>query len=129
MSRVADEPPLPTAALMPFANPETVASLYSRLLGDRGAAIAVGGDSTAMYLATAIAGWPRGALSSSPLARTTLLTPTPIIRRPVMLLLRSTLSSITCTFIDGVGTGVPFGYVVTADDGISSLRSERGFPN
>ena len=32
-------------------------------------------------------------LSSSPLARTTLLTPTPIICRPVMLLLRSTLSS------------------------------------
>ena len=55
-------------------------------------------------------------LSSSPLARTTLLTPTPIICRPVMLLLRSTLSSITCTFIDGVGTGFPFGYVVTADD-------------
>ena len=59
-------------------------------------------------------------LSSSPLARTTLLTPTPIICRPVMLLLRSTLSSITCTFIDGVGTGVPFGYVVTADDGITT---------
>ena len=38
-------------------------------------------------------------------ARTTLLTPTPIICRHVMLLLRSTLSSITCTFIDGVGTG------------------------
>ena len=33
-------------------------------------------------------------LSSSPLARTTLLAPTPIICRPVMLLLRSTLSSI-----------------------------------
>ena len=31
-------------------------------------------------------------LSSSPLARTTLLTPTPIICQPVMLLLRSTLS-------------------------------------
>ena len=59
-------------------------------------------------------------LSSSPLARTTLLTPTPMICRPVMLLLRSTLSSITCTFIDGVGTGVPFGYVVTADDGITT---------
>ena len=59
-------------------------------------------------------------LSSSPLARTTLLTPTPIICRPVMLLLRSTLSSITCTFIDGVGTGVPLGYVVTADDGITT---------
>ena len=59
-------------------------------------------------------------LSSSPLARTTLLTPTPIICRHVKLLLRSTLSSITCTFTDGVGTGVPLGYVVTADDGITT---------
>ena len=48
------------------------------------------------------------------IARTTLLTPTPIICRHVMLLLRSTLSSITCAFMEGVGTGVPFGYVVTA---------------
>ena len=46
--------------------------------------------------------------------------PTPIICRHVKLLLRSTLSSITCTFIDGVGTGVPLGYVVTADDGITT---------
>ena len=46
-----------------------------------------------------------------------------IIRRHVKLLLRSTLSSITCTFTDGVGTGVPLlfvGYVVTADDGITT---------
>ena len=42
-------------------------------------------------------------------SRTTLLTPTPIICRPVMLLLRSTLSSITCTFIDGVSTGAVTG--------------------
>ena len=45
--------------------------------------------------------------SAAPLARTILLTPTPIICRHVKLLLRSTLSSITCTFTDGVGTGVP----------------------
>jgi len=36
-------------------------------------------------------------LSSSPRARTTLLTPTPIICRQVMSLLRSTLVSSTCT--------------------------------
>ena len=59
-------------------------------------------------------------LSSSPLARTTLLTPTPIICRHVKLLLRSTLSSITCAFTDGVGTGVPLMNVVTADDGITT---------
>merc|ERR1712086_1059921 len=39
-------------------------------------------------------------LSSSPRARTTLLTPTAIICRPVILLLRSTLSSNTCTSTD-----------------------------
>ena len=44
-------------------------------------------------------------LSSSPRARTTLLTPTPIICRQVISLLRSTLSSNTCTSTDDVGAG------------------------
>ena len=65
-------------------------------------------------------------LSSSPLARTTLLTPTPIICRHVKLLLRSTLSSITCTFTDGVGTGVPLGYVVQLVAGIKKAGPRGG---
>merc|ERR1711935_896346 len=48
-------------------------------------------------------------LSSSPRARTSLLTPTAIICRPVISLLRSTLSSNTCAFTDDAGAGVPFG--------------------
>ena len=55
-------------------------------------------------------------LSSSPRARTSLLTPTAIICHPVMSLLRSTLSSNTCAFTDDAGAGVPFGCIVTADD-------------
>jgi len=54
-------------------------------------------------------------LSSSPRARTTLLTPTPIICRQVMLLLRSTL--VSCTSTVGVGARVPFGCIMTADKG------------
>jgi len=60
-------------------------------------------------------------LSSSPRARTTLLTPTAIICRQVISLLRSTLSSNTCASTDDVGAGVPFGCIVTADDGITPL--------
>jgi len=37
-----------------------------------------------------------------------------------MSLLRSTLSSNTCTSTDDVGAGVPFGCIVTADDGITT---------
>ena len=37
-----------------------------------------------------------------------------------MSLLRSTLVSSTCTSTVGVGTGVPFGYIVTADGGITT---------
>ena len=40
-----------------------------------------------------------------------------------MSLLRSTLVSSTCTSMVGVGTGVPFGYIVTADGGISTFVS------
>jgi len=58
-------------------------------------------------------------ISSSPRARTTLLTPTPIICRQVISLLRSTLVSDTCTSTDDVGAGVPFGCIVTADDEIT----------
>jgi len=68
------------------------------------------------------------------------VTPTPIICRQVMSLLRSTLVSDTCTSTDGVGAGAPFGCIVTADDGIASgvssssesslrLRSARGSPS
>ena len=67
--------------------------------------------------------WPLEFIKLSSLARTNDSSdrpPTPIICRHVKLLLRSTLSSITCTFTDGVGTGVPLGYVVTADDGITT---------
>jgi len=69
-------------------------------------------------------------LSSSPRARTTLLTPTAIICRPVISLLRSTLSSNTCAFTDDAGAGVPFGCIVTADNGIStgSSSSESSSP-
>merc|ERR1712086_832773 len=52
-------------------------------------------------------------LSSSPRARTSLLTPTAIICRPVISLLRSTLSSNTCAFTDDAGAGVPFGCIVS----------------
>jgi len=68
-------------------------------------------------------------LSSSPRARTSLLTPTAIICRPVISLLRSTLSSRerdssnTCAFTDDAGAGVPFGCIVTADNGISTGSS------
>ena len=48
-------------------------------------------------------------LSSSPRARTTLLTPTAIICRQVISLLRSALSSNTCTSTDDAGAGFPFG--------------------
>merc|ERR1712086_755543 len=70
-------------------------------------------------------------LSSSPRARTSLLTPTAIICHPVMSLLRSTLSSHTCAFTDDAGAGVPFGCIVTADDGIStgSSSSESSYPS
>ena len=62
-------------------------------------------------------------LSSSPRARTSLLMPTAIICHPVMSLLRSTLSSDTCTSTDDAGAGVPFGCVVTADNWISTGSS------
>ena len=68
---------------------------------------------------------------ATPRARTTLLTPTPIICRQVMSLLRSTLVSDTCTSTDDVGAGVPFGCIVTADDGITtgvSSSSESSSP-
>ena len=70
-------------------------------------------------------------LSSSPRARTSLLTPTAIICHPVMSLLRSTLSSNTCAFTDDAGAGVPFGCIVTADDEITtgvSSSSESSSP-
>merc|ERR1712086_915696 len=69
-------------------------------------------------------------LSSSPRARTIFLTPTPIICLQVMLLLRSTLSSDTCTSTDDAGAGVPFGCVVTSDNWIStgSSSSESSSP-
>merc|ERR1712086_1215301 len=51
-------------------------------------------------------------LSSSPRARTTFLTPPPIICLQVMLLLRSTLSSNTRASTDDAGAGVPFGCIV-----------------
>ena len=54
--------------------------------------------------------------SSSPRARTTFLTPTPIICLQVMLLLRSTLSSNTRASTDDAGAGVPFGCIVTSDN-------------
>merc|ERR1712086_520433 len=60
-----------------------------------------------------------------------LLAPTPIICRQVISLLRSTLSSNTCTSTDDVGAGVPFGCIVTADDGITtgvSSSSESSSP-
>merc|ERR1712086_317121 len=62
-------------------------------------------------------------LSSSPRARTSLLMPTAIICLQVMLLLRSTLSSDTCTSTDDAGAGVPFGCVVTSDNWISTGSS------
>lgn len=39
-----------------FADPESLHGLFERHFGARGKALAIGGDSTAMYLATAIAG-------------------------------------------------------------------------
>merc|ERR1712153_254508 len=70
-------------------------------------------------------------LSSSPRARMTLLTPTAIICRPVISLLRSTLSSDTCTSTADAGAGVPLGCIVTADNGIStgSSSSESSSPS
>merc|ERR1711935_1200266 len=70
-------------------------------------------------------------LSSSPRARTSLLTPTAIICHPVILLLRSTLSSNTCALTDDAGAVVPFGCIVTADNGIStgSSSSEPSSPS
>merc|ERR1712086_159795 len=67
-------------------------------------------------------------LSSSPRARTSLLMPTAIICHPVMSLLRSTLSSDTCTSTDDAGAGVPFGYVVTSllTAGFPLVRPPRG---
>ena len=49
---------------------------------------------------------PSSLSSSHPRARTTLLTPTPIICRQVISLLRSTLVSDTCTSTDDVGAGL-----------------------
>ena len=76
--------------------------------------------------------WPLvlASLSSSPRARTTLLTPTAIICRRVISLLRSTLSSNTCASTDDTGAGVPFGCIVTADNWIStgSSSSESSSP-
>ena len=44
------------ARLLQFADPASLHRLYSRHLGARGRTLAIGGDSTTMYLATAIAG-------------------------------------------------------------------------
>ena len=60
-------------------------------------------------------------LSTSPRARTTLLTPTAIICRQVISFVAQVHSlSNTCTSTVGVGAGVPFGCIVTADDGITT---------
>ena len=64
-------------------------------------------------------------LSSSPRARTTFLTPTPIICLQVMLLLRSTLSSNTRASTDDAGAGVPFGCIVTSDNWISTYIEKK----
>ena len=70
-------------------------------------------------------------LSSSPRARTSLLTPTAIICHPVISLLRSTLSSNTRASTDDAGAGVPFGCIVTSDNWIStgSSSSESSSPS
>jgi len=77
------------------ARPPPADPLPSRLLPPLGATPA----SSRRILA------PPSSLSSSPRARTTLLTPTLIICRQVMSLLRSTLVSDTCASTDGVGAG------------------------
>merc|ERR1712153_31130 len=66
-----------------------------------------------------------------PRARTTLLTPTATICRQVISLLRSTLSSDTCTSTADAGAGAPFGCIVTANNGIStgSSSSESSSPS
>merc|ERR1712086_404359 len=96
--------PLPRSAPPPPAVP-----LFSRLLSPFGAAP----PSLLHILAPRV--YPR--------ARTSLLMPTAIICHPVMSLLRSTLSSNTCAFTDDAGAGVPFGCIVTDDNGISTGSS------
>ena len=87
--------PLPRSA----PPPPPAVPLFSRLLSPFGAA------SSAL-----LAAYPgSSSLSSSPRARTSLLTRTAIICRPVISLLRSTLSSNTYAFTDDAGAGVPSG--------------------
>ena len=125
---------LPTLVVLSLVASSSVASLSSASFCDGAAAcrsLALA-SSLAFRRSSALLAAYFGplSLSSSPRARTTLLTPTPIICRPVMSLLRSTLSSNTCAFTDDAGAGVPFGCIVTADDGIStgSSSSESSSP-
>ena len=105
--------PLPLSRRSPLPRPATppppADPLLSRLLPPFGATLLSSRRTSAPRVYRALLG---------PRARTTLLTPTPIICRQVMSLLRSTLSSKTRTSTDDVGAGVPFGCIVTADNRI-----------
>merc|ERR1712021_145687 len=107
--------PLPRSATPP---PPAV-PLFSLLLAPFGAA-----PPSSLHILA-----PPSSLSSSPRARTSLRTPTAIICHPVMSLLRSPLSSNTCAFTDDAGAGVPFGCIVTADNGISTGSSSSESPS
>ena len=93
----------PTLVVLPPVASSSVAPLSSASFCDAAAAcrsLALAASPAPRRSSALLAAYfGPSSLSSSPLARTTLLTPTPIICRHVMLLLRSTLSSITCTFI------------------------------
>ena len=62
------------------------------------------------------------ALSSSTVLQRSTLYILYTLPQQVISLLRSTLSSNTCTSTDDVGAGVPFGCIVTADDGITTAH-------
>ena len=114
--------PLPRSA----TPPPPAGPLFSLLLAPFGAAP----PSSLHILAPRV--YRSSSLSSSKDERvTSLLTPTAIICHPVISLLRSTLSSNTCAFTDDAGAGVPFGCIVTADNGIStgSSSSESSSPS
>ena len=116
----------PTLVVLPPVASSSVASLSSASSCDAAAAcrsLALAASPAFRRNSALLAAYfGPSSLSSSPRARTTLLTPTAIICRQVISLLRSTLSSNTCASTDDAGAWVPFGCIVTADDEITTVR-------
>ena len=94
---------LPTLVLLPPVASSSVAPLSSASFRGATAAcqsLALAASPASRRSSALLAAYlGPSSLSSSHLATTTLLTPTPIICRHVMSLLRSTLSSIACAFM------------------------------